>query len=274
MWPRGAADVSADPDRAWKQAVADAGKPTYMMGVSPWFYTRLPNFGKAWVWRGDDMWHARWQQVLDVQPSIVQIVTWNDYGESHYIGPITGELPPGSGDYVDNMPHDGFRDLLPYYIAQYKGDAGPVVEEKIQMWYRLTSNKAGDLGGVTGNNCPSPINQFPDGSQCVDPTLVTQDKVFVTVLLNQPGDVNIRIGDNAAVSHSLSSAGLHHLNQDFNGQTGAVTVEVIRNGAAALRAQGTPILASPMGAFVNLNVWSGGSLTQNAAKKRGEGFHA
>ena len=44
-----------------------------MMPVSPWFYTKLPQYNKNWTWRGDDMWHNRWQQVLKVQPQFVEV---------------------------------------------------------------------------------------------------------------------------------------------------------------------------------------------------------
>lgn len=62
---------------------------TYMMGISPWFYTNMPGFRKNWLWRGDDLWFDRWQQLLSMkrenQPEYVQIITWNDWGESHYM---------------------------------------------------------------------------------------------------------------------------------------------------------------------------------------------
>lgn len=44
-----------------------------MMPVSPWFYTNLPEYSKNWLWRGDDLWHIRWQQVLDIQPTFVEV---------------------------------------------------------------------------------------------------------------------------------------------------------------------------------------------------------
>ena len=100
------------------------GKP-YMMPVSPWFYTNLPGWGKNWLWRGDDLWSDRWGQVMDLQPEWVEIISWNDYGESHYIGPIIdkalGALTYGEApfDYVTGYPHDGWRSLLPFYIDMY-----------------------------------------------------------------------------------------------------------------------------------------------------------
>lgn len=31
----------------------------------------------------------------------VQLLTWNDYGESSYIGPIEGDMPPGVSGYAN-----------------------------------------------------------------------------------------------------------------------------------------------------------------------------
>jgi hypothetical protein len=56
-----------------------------MMPVSLWFYTNLPS--KNWLWRGDNLWHQRWNEVVDLQPELVEILTWNDWGKSHYISP-------------------------------------------------------------------------------------------------------------------------------------------------------------------------------------------
>lgn len=85
-WPDGATNLTTEGDKAFQAALA--GK-AYMMPVSPWFFTNLPGFaGKNWIWRGDGLWETRWKQVAEVQPEFVQILTWNDYGESHYIGPV------------------------------------------------------------------------------------------------------------------------------------------------------------------------------------------
>lgn len=74
-WPTGAADMTLDSDNSYVAALN--GKP-YMMPVSPWFYTNLPGFSKNWIWRGDDLWYDRWQQVLEIKPEFVEIITWND----------------------------------------------------------------------------------------------------------------------------------------------------------------------------------------------------
>lgn len=73
-WPVGAQDKNTDSDRAWMHAL---GNKPYMMPVAPWFYTNLPQLGKNWLWRGDDLWHERWQQVIELQPALVQVCLLN-----------------------------------------------------------------------------------------------------------------------------------------------------------------------------------------------------
>ena len=62
MWPTGPHAMTTTEDKAWQSSLQPSGK-SYMMGVSPWFYTNLPAYNKAWVWRGDSLWFDRWQQV-------------------------------------------------------------------------------------------------------------------------------------------------------------------------------------------------------------------
>lgn len=69
-WAVGAEDKTAGSDEAWMKSLA--GKP-YMMPVAPWFYTNLPQWDKNWLWRGDNLWHNRWQQVMELQPSLVEV---------------------------------------------------------------------------------------------------------------------------------------------------------------------------------------------------------
>ena len=38
--------------------------------------------------------------------NFAEVVTWNDYGESHYVGPIEG-IQPMSQSWVDGFDHQG-----------------------------------------------------------------------------------------------------------------------------------------------------------------------
>ncbi|KAK3346008.1 glycosyl hydrolase family 71-domain-containing protein [Lasiosphaeria hispida] len=96
---------------------------------------------------GRQLGYDRWEQVLDVDPDMVEIITWNDFGESHYIGDIREEQVIDSAKpYVDGLTHEGFRAILPYYAAAYKaGTIGQARQATLAMgdgvaiaWYRPT----------------------------------------------------------------------------------------------------------------------------------------
>lgn len=119
--------------------------------VTHCFLTALPSFFS-------DLWYDRWQEVWYIQPDFVEILTWNDYGESHYIGPVhkqdmtaftTGEAPY---NYVTDMPHDGSRLFLPYIIDMYKDGTATINQEGLTAWYRLTPKDSAECtdGDTTG----------------------------------------------------------------------------------------------------------------------------
>lgn len=69
-WPHGPTQKDNTSDLAWEQTL---GAKPYMMGVSPWFYTNLPNYNKNWGLRGDDLWSTRWEQAAEIQPEFVEV---------------------------------------------------------------------------------------------------------------------------------------------------------------------------------------------------------
>lgn len=210
------------------------------------------------------MWHTRWQQAIALSPPLIEIVTWNDYGESHYIGPIIDAgVPSGSNTnahaYVDGMSHEHWLDSLPYYIAAYKGETLVPTKDDVSMWYRLTPAAAGSTNGVTGNNCPSPINKY--GYQtCVDPNAIAQDKIFVNAIVTSlPATVVVTIGGTTAVAQDATVVGINHFSVDFAGRVGRVVVSIVRGGGTVVDAVGEAILSSPPGGVTNYNAWVGGS---------------
>lgn len=106
-------------------------KRSYMGAVSPWFFTvsRLnsvcrsilhvlnsshqhygPNtYNKNFIYRADDWLFAeRWEMLIANRDSInfTEALTWNDFGESHYLGPIEG-IQPMSQSWVNGFDHQG-----------------------------------------------------------------------------------------------------------------------------------------------------------------------
>lgn len=72
MWPDGATNMTDSADLEWISAIGS--DKTYLMGVSPWFF-HSSSPGLDWVWRGDDLWADRWQEVYSVEPDFVEYVS-------------------------------------------------------------------------------------------------------------------------------------------------------------------------------------------------------
>ena len=251
-WPEGASDMTDDEDQAWQSML---GSRPYMMGVSPWFYTNLAQWDKNWLWRGADLWHDRWQQVIELQPDLVEIITWNDYGESHYIGPVYAAGVPQGADYVTDVhTHEGWLALLPEYIAAYKSGNATTngtapATDTATVWYKINPGDAGNTGGTTGNN-PG------QGQPAMSPQPVSEDGVFFTVSVTAPSDVSVQIGSNQATSLRATVAGINHFSVPLNGATGAVTVNVSRNGQQVTSVTGPEITTDCADGNVNWNAVS------------------
>ncbi|RDW93164.1 glycoside hydrolase family 71 protein [Aspergillus mulundensis] len=269
-WPVGAQEKDILSDRAWISALS--GKP-YMMAVSPWFYTNLPQWNKNWLWRGDDLWHYRWRQVIDLQPAMIQILTWNDYGEAHYIGPIYDSgIPDGASWYVKGCPHDAWREFLPHYIDAYRRRGAMIREgalnpsavtsyaprrplsytDKIVYWYRLNPSNSGSTNGTTGNN----LNMGQPG---LEPGEVSQDRVFVSVLVTEPSQVHVQIGHAAPIVLFAHEPGLNHYSVPFDGHSGPVRIAIVRHGREIEIAVGPAITENCIEGKVNWNAYVGSS---------------
>ncbi|OAG06127.1 uncharacterized protein CC84DRAFT_750054 [Paraphaeosphaeria sporulosa] len=192
-----------------------AGK-TYMAPVSPWFFTNFPS--KAWVFPGDLLWFRRWNEILALAPQMLEIITWNDYGESHYIGPDSETSlhnDDGSSAWANGFPHDGWLEMAQPYIAAYKAGSKEisVTEDKLVYWYRPTPKAAcGTFDGID----------------------TLQDAVFVVALLQSEGNVTVTSGSNTQTFYAPAGASAYQVAMG----TGAQTFALLRGGADVFSAKG------------------------------------
>ena len=193
-------------------------------------------FDKNWIWRGDSLWFDRWQEVLFIQPKFVEIITWNDWGESHYVGPLDPTqydtvFPQGNAtyNYVEDFPHDGWRDLLPVFIDLYKKGTSLVNEELLVAWSRTGSGVLADCSTnyTTGNTASQLQLEFPPGD-------VVQDYIFFAALI--AGEVDppqVNIGPDTVPSYwttlPVNYPGVAFGNASFAGYTGDWIVYVTRD---------------------------------------------
>ncbi|KAL1870930.1 hypothetical protein Plec18167_007236 [Paecilomyces lecythidis] len=117
--------------------------------------------GQQWYRRGELNFAQRMGQILQLQPDIVEVVTWNDAGESHYVGNFWPEQIAGSqiGAYANGFDHTGWLQVLSPFIAAYKDGATDI--SKISppsgasavgaIWYRTLLKSASCASTISGS---------------------------------------------------------------------------------------------------------------------------
>ncbi|KAL4994735.1 glycosyl hydrolase family 71-domain-containing protein [Aspergillus recurvatus] len=216
-WPKGPANMTTYPDTSYYDFL---GEKPYMMPISPWFYMNLPR---------------RWQQAisLDRQPDCIEIIRCNDYGESYYIGPLDHrqyqafDIGRAPFNYAKDMPHDGWRETLPYYISMYKDGSATVTEERLVAWYRVNKNEACSNGGTTGNTASQLQFEY-------SPNEIMEDRVFYDVLLTNDAQVTVSIGGVAQAGtwdqEPYGRVGVYHGSVPIGTASGQAVVTVKRRG--------------------------------------------
>lgn len=183
-------------DRAYLSAL---GGKDYMAPVSPWFFTHYGkevSYSKNWIFPGDTLWYDRWNTLLKTKPRFVEIVSWNDYGESHYVGPLSSpHIDDGASKWVNDMPHDGWLDMAKPFIAAYKAGA-PSIDDYIEgdqlvYWYRPQPKTVNCDATDTCMTPPEGGNYYlgrPNGWD------TSSDSVFVVSLLKSSGTLEVSSG--------------------------------------------------------------------------------
>lgn len=152
-----AVNVSTSLDQVYIDA-CEASDKTYMMGLSTHQYKHMDTTNN-WYRSGGANVGRRIEQILKTQPDFVEIITWNDAGEGHYIGNLwlwSLDSSPAIQAYVYGYPHQGFQEVYIPFIAGAKAgatslsDLAPQNDRQVQgaMWYHPLLN-GGDCSADT-----------------------------------------------------------------------------------------------------------------------------
>ncbi|KAH2885834.1 hypothetical protein KXV75_005912 [Aspergillus fumigatus] len=238
------------------------------MAISPWFYTNLPGYNKNWLWKGDSLWFDRWQELfgLDPMPEFVEIISWNDYGESHYIGPIyeksmaAFDIGKSLYNYARDYPHDGWRDVLPFLIDVYKNGVASIEHDTVVYWYRPHPVSSCYTGGTTVNTASQLQIEF-------EPASALEDRVYVMALLSD-GNHAVTVyagGDQGYVKWDSwpedDGTGIFFGSAPFH--PGKVSIRLDRGDGEAGYAVGLDISDQCEKGYNNYNAWVG-SFTASA----------
>ncbi|KAJ5650558.1 uncharacterized protein N7484_004281 [Penicillium longicatenatum] len=259
-WPTNSEQMTTLVDASYLNALKKSGKP-YMMPASPWFYTNMPGYNKNWAVQGDDLWYNRWVEISYLDPQWVEIISWNDYGESHYIGPLNskgyGVFTSGKApyNYARDMPHDGWRLQLPFVVDLYRTGTASMTQESLVAWYRTETGHSCSGGNTTGFSVSGLHVDIDNGN-------LLEDKIFFSALLASNASVSINIGgqefDGQWEHEPYGGIGVYHGNFGLNAShIGNITIEVSRDDDKTVSLDGRSITATCTKGYANLNAWVG-----------------
>ncbi|KAH9833684.1 glycoside hydrolase family 71 protein [Rhodofomes roseus] len=243
-WP---ADVDANlttaTDLAYQAVVKSDRTGPFIMSVSPWQFKNLGTNDSDWVELSDTLWYYRWLQAIqDVKPDIVEIVTWNDYAESHYIGEINPNVDLGdqAPNYVDGFPHTYWRNVAQYFISWYKNGSTPTVtDDQVIFWYRGWPKDTTCSTGSLPRNYEYPV-----------------DAVFALSLLSSEATVGLYIGSNSFTWDAPAGASIGSV--PFPSEDAQIPyIEIVRDGTTTKSGYGSLNVTQSDCSYYNFNPWVG-----------------
>ncbi|PPR05439.1 hypothetical protein CVT26_011317 [Gymnopilus dilepis] len=234
-WPQGDYPKNTDDDNYY---ISQLGT-RYATTISGWLYTHLSY--KNFYLRGDDwLIVSRWKELMQMRDTLtfVELVTWNDYGESDYFGPIKGAQPAGT-TYATGFPHTAWYDLSKYYISAFKTGLYPTItKDVIYFWAR-----------------PHPAGATASGDSLGKPTGWdwTEDSMWAAVFATSPATVTLKCGSSS--STFSAPAGVTTLKIPLS--AGKMTVQMVRSGQTIIDYTPTDYTYVTNPVLYNYNAWVG-----------------
>jgi glucan endo-1,3-alpha-glucosidase len=193
------------PDEAFQYQMKKAGKTgPYIMAVSPWQFKDLDNGSgsDAWVAPGDWLFVKRLEAIAqqDVKPDIIELLTWNDWCESHYLRDLPGNSTSAT-DYADlssmqayvaGQNHSPWRIITKFYISWWKNGKQPeITEDQVVFWYRVHAKDA----------------QCNQGSANIRNSDMLEDAVFAWAAVTKDSTISMSLGSNTYYNFDADASG-------------------------------------------------------------------
>jgi glucan endo-1,3-alpha-glucosidase len=153
------------------------------------------------------------EQIIAMRTKVdmVEIISWNDYGESHYIGPIRADQPNSQG-WTDGMDHQGWLSIIKLYSTAFKTGRYPSNTDSITVWSRPHPK---------GATATAPSNPRPSGWQNTD------DNVYAFITVTNPSTVTVFSGTNSVTWNNVPP-GVSKFS--VGSAAGSIGAKIVRNG--------------------------------------------
>ncbi|KAJ7231968.1 glycoside hydrolase [Mycena rebaudengoi] len=233
-WPQGNYDKNTDDDNYY---ISQLGSK-YAATVSMWFYTHFSY--KNRILRSDSwLLNNRWEQLIAMrnQLTFVEMLTWNDYGESDYFGPVRLDQPAGI-TWADNYPHTAWFDMSAYYIQAFKTGVYPTVtQDIIYFWAR-----------------PHPYNYIVFNDTRPANWDWTQDFLWAAAFCSSTCTVTLKCGSSSQTFQNLPH-GVNKLKLPL--AAGQITVSMVKNGKTVINKTPSDFRFVTNPAIYNFNAYVG-----------------
>ncbi|TRM58181.1 glycoside hydrolase [Schizophyllum amplum] len=235
-WPEGNYEKNTSDDDYYYSQLGSRFSTT----VSPAFYTHYS--WKNLYYRGDDwLLNNRWEQLFNMRDRLtfIEMATWNDWGESHYMGPIhTADQPTGT-TWVNGFPHTAWMDMSVYYMNAFKsGVYAPVTSDVIYFWAR--PHPAAATASSDGVGKPAGWDW-------------ATDNMWAAVFSTAPATVTLRCGSSSTTT--TIGAGITKLSAPLS--AGQMTVTMERAGQTIIDYTPADYTYTLNPATYNYNAWVG-----------------
>jgi hypothetical protein len=181
---------------------------------------------ESWGPPGLDWFHGGWQGVIGDDSTLLQYVTWNDYGENSALAPAF------------NTRYALF-DLTNYYISRWKKGKAPVYDH--------------DKMYVSYHKYPQGAKIYPFGSKF---TRGEAPALEVVTILTKPATIRLpgRSVDGKPIEYSAPAG---FFNKQFPNTPGEVIAEIVRDGKVVTKIQSPePITDKPFREDNGFVAWS------------------
>lgn len=150
------------------------------------------------------------------------------------------------------MPHDGWRETLPYYTSMYKRGTYAISNEKLVSWFRIHKNGACSDGGTTGNTANQLQFEYTANE-------VNADRIFYDALLTSNAQVTVSIEGVVQTGiwdqEPWGGVGVYHGSVPIGSASGPVIVTLKRGGTTITTVSGGSITNSCPNGLQNYNPW-------------------
>ncbi|GAA5824303.1 hypothetical protein JCM3770_004457 [Rhodotorula araucariae] len=135
-------DMTLSQDESYLAAAAAAGLD-YLAPVAAFFYVHVAAGNNYVLQSNDFLLPKHYEDLISLNPgpAFVELLSWNDFGEAHYLGPVrqSAGIPEGAKDYVNtaSSDHTPMLWLSAYWNIWFKSGSPPAItSEAVIYWYR------------------------------------------------------------------------------------------------------------------------------------------